>query len=200
MCNIYTIGHSQHSIQHFIGLLKRHSINHVVDVRSVPYSRYAPQHNKESIEKFLNQSDIKYIFMGEALGARQSDRVLYGKEGYLDFSLVAKSEKFTLAINKLILGMDKGHKIALMCAEKEPTDCHRTILISNEFYNRGIIVKHIYEDGTIKTQKEINTQLLDKYFPERSQLSIFDEQGQETRLLEKVYRLKNKEIGYSIQK
>jgi uncharacterized protein (DUF488 family) len=200
MRTIYTIGHSQHKIEHFIELVMKYEIDYIIDVRSVPYSQYASQFNKGILELTLRKYNVNYAFMGEPLGARQKDRSLYSKEGYIDFSKVAKTDKFIKAINNLILGVDKNHKIALMCTEKDPMDCHRNILVAYELYKRGVNINNICEDGTVVTQEEINKQLLGKYFPNRFQRSLpgIEDDHDEATLLEKAYNLRNKEIGYNL--
>lgn len=200
MKTLYTIGHSQHSIEQFITLIGKYDIDYIIDVRSIPFSKYASQYNKGVLDLKLKEYNVNYAYMGETLGARQKDHSLYTKEGYIDFAKVAETNTFLKAINNLILGADKNHNIALMCTEKEPIDCHRTILVAYELYKRGIKINHICEDGTITTQEEINIQLLERYFPDRFQISLFGLQNDydEEILLEKAYSLRNKEIGYNL--
>lgn len=139
--------------------------------------------------------------MGKFFGARQEDKSLYAEEGYLDFQKTRNTLLFRKAEESIMLGINRGNKIALMCTEKDLIDCHRTILVSKAFYDSEVPVEHILENGTTMNQKAINERLLNRYFPERDQLSIFyyiNGGEAEEELLEKAYVLRNKVIGYYI--
>lgn len=198
---LYTIGHSQHEFEYFSMLLKTHNVNYLLDVRSVPYSKHAETYNKEYLSKLLEKKNISYSYMGKYFGARQKNTNLYNKEGYLDFEQVVQSDFFIKGMKNVILGLDKGNNIVLMCTEKDPIDCHRAIMIARAFSLNGIEVTHIMPDGGLQTQKELDERLLDMYFPDRAQLSIFDfdnEMSDEERL-KLAYQKRNKEIGYHLQ-
>lgn len=201
MSNLFTIGHSKHTQDYFLRLLKKYNINYLLDVRSTPYSKYAEQYNKESICTFLKREDIVYSFMGNSLGARPTDNTLYSEQGYLDFEKVAESEKFNKAIDNVLLGLSKKNKIALMCTEKDPFECHRAILIARAFSKRGVEVNHILADGSIQTQRELDNRLLEKYFPDWNQLSIFNYKNNidEKEYLDQAYRKRNIDIGYNLK-
>ena len=200
MGELFTIGHSQHSINYFIDLLNKYGIDYLLDVRSTPYSRYAEQYNKENISRDLSFANIKYFFMGKYFGARPNNMELYNSKGYLDFEKVRKSEDFNKGIENVILGLNQGHRIALMCTEKEPIDCHRAILVARAFEMRMIDVNHILSNGRILTQKQLDEQLLQKYFPDRRQLSLFtnEKEMSEQEYLTEAYKKRNGEIGYYI--
>ncbi|MCL2116734.1 MAG: DUF488 domain-containing protein [Methanobrevibacter sp.] len=202
MNTIYTIGHSSHKIDYFIKLLKKFDINLVLDVRSTPYSKYAPQFNKELFEKELETNGINYNFVGHTFGARQKDSNLYSEDGILDFDKVKESNKFKIGITKVINNVNIAN-IVLMCSEKEPIDCHRSILISNVFSKRNISIKHILANGEIETQRSLENRLLALYgFPGESQktLHFFDKNKDNKHLnhLKKAYEKRNKDIGHSI--
>lgn len=202
MKEIYTIGHSNHSIEHFMNLLKLHKINCVVDVRSVPFSNYTTQFNADHLKEVLKDNGLYYIFMGKELGARWEDKNLYTEEGYLDFEKVRKTDVFNNAIKRIEIGVAKGYNIALMCSEKDPIDCHRAILIAPKFYYNGYDIKNILENGDIQTQEYIEKRLIDMYFPNRDQLTIFEllnEPKDERQLIAEAYKLRNKDIGYYIE-
>ncbi len=200
MSKIYTIGHSSHKIEFFLNLLKSNNINCLVDVRSMPYSKYTPQFNVNGLKRFLNSNGLHYMFLGEELGARREDRSLYTIEGYLDFEKVSKTHLFNLGIERIETGIEKGCHIALMCAEKDPIDCHRSILVAREFHKLNYSVNNILENGKIQTQEDLEKRLLDMYFPDRMQLTLFDveERKSDSELIEQAYRLRNKDMGYSI--
>lgn len=200
MGELFTIGHSQHGINDFISLLKMYDIDYILDVRSTPYSKYAEQYNKENISKSLNLVNIKYSFMGKYFGARPQNIKLYSDEGYLDFEKVRGTQDFNKGIENVILGLKQGHRIALMCTEKEPIDCHRAILVARAFEMRMIYANHILANGRILTQQQLDEQLLQKYFPDRRQLSLFsyEKQISEEDYLTEAYIKRNREIGYYI--
>jgi uncharacterized protein (DUF488 family) len=145
---IYTIGHSTHSSEHFVQLLKKHSITAVCDVRSKPYSRMNPQFNRESLSETLASSGIKYVFLGKELGARTDDRSCYCN-GKVQYELLAKTDIFKKGIDRVKKGAD-DYRVALMCAEKEPLDCHRTILVSRILSEYGVPIRHILGNGAIE--------------------------------------------------
>lgn len=202
MGKLYTIGHSQHTPEYFITLLRKHNINYVLDVRSTPYSKHAEQFNKENVCALLQTVDIKYSFMGKYFGARPTEFDLYCDEGYLDFERVAKSERFNIGMQNVILGLQHGNRIALMCTEKDPIDCHRAIMVARAFDLNGVEVNHILSNGNLQTQKELDNRLVDKFFPNRGQLSIFNYKNimSDEEYTSQAYRKRNEEIGYRIEK
>lgn len=200
MGELFTIGHSQYHTNYFISLLNKYGIDYVLDVRSTPYSNYAQQYNKENICNELSATNIIYSFMGKYFGARPQNIELYTKEGFLDFESVRETQEFNKGIQNVILGLSQGYKIALMCTEKDPMDCHRAILVARAFEPYGIYAKHILPDGRILTQQQLNEQLLQKYFPDRKQLSLFTytKQKSEEEYLAEAYQKRTAEIGYSV--
>jgi uncharacterized protein (DUF488 family) len=146
---IHTIGHSNHPIEHFLGLLTRHGITAVADVRSTPYSRFNPQFRRESLQKALADKGIQYVFLGEELGARSRDPACYDATGRVSYSKLAITDLFRKGIDRLMTGGDE-FQISLMCAEREPLECHRTILVTRELVSKGIEVAHILADGSLE--------------------------------------------------
>ena len=197
---IYTIGHSTNTLESFINLLDKYKINCVIDVRGIPFSKYASQYNRENIKYTLNNLGIHYIYMGDVLGARRKEPELYSKEGYLDFEKVQKDSIFLNGVNRVIEGIAKGYIITFMCAEKEPLSCHRSILLGREFQHNKYNVYHILENGEIETQSALEEKLLDMYFKGRNQISLFEMQEDDNidKLISDVYRLQNKKIGYHL--
>lgn len=116
---ILSVGHSQHKTEYFIKMLKDHQVNYVLDVRSVPYSRFASDYNRENIKRLLLSRGIQYSFMGDFFGARPADKGLYSAEGYLDFEKVKRSSRFLEGFENVLKGMKQGNRIAFMCTEKE---------------------------------------------------------------------------------
>jgi uncharacterized protein (DUF488 family) len=149
---IYTIGHSNHPIDRFLGLLQPHGITAVADVRSTPYSRFNPQFGREKLQAALAHVGIQYVFLGEELGARTKDPACYDSEGRVSYAKLARTELFRKGIARLRAGM-ADHRISLMCAEREPLDCHRTILVARELVREGVAVAHILGDGSLESHE-----------------------------------------------
>jgi uncharacterized protein (DUF488 family) len=150
---IKTIGHSNHPIERFIDLLKAGGVERLVDVRSMPWSRRFPQFGRERLSRTLAEAGIAYAWEGEALGGKPR---MGG--GYDD---LAARHEFKDAIGRLIAD-SAGTSLCLMCAEKEPLDCHRTVLISRRLAERGAPVVHLLADGSAKPHADIEETLLNK--------------------------------------
>lgn len=151
---IFTIGHSNHAWKVFLGLLRQHGIEMVADVRSSPVSRFCPHFNKARIEESLATAGIAYLFLGDALGGRPKDRRFYDGEGRVQFARIAETEAFKEGIERLLTEC-RHRRVAIMCGEGDPKDCHRRVLVGKALLARGVEVVHILPDGTTKTEKEL---------------------------------------------
>ncbi len=196
---VYSIGYSGFSINDFIDTLHTNKISLVIDVRSTPYSQYFSDYNKDNLEKVLEKSGIYYRNYVLEFGARQEERKYYTHDGYLDFELFAKSPPFLSGFDKLVKSMKQDYTFALMCAEKDPFNCHRTILVARAFYNAGYKVIHLLPNKCKVTQEDIEARLLKKYFPDRNQITLFSESLSEEEYINQAYKKRNAEIGYSIE-
>lgn len=156
---VFTIGHSTHSLEAFVTLLKLHGVTALADVRSAPFSRFNPQFNKDVLDRSLRAQGITYVFLGRELGARSDDPSCY-ENGRVQFGRLARTELFRRGIERVIRGA-REHRIALMCAEKEPLDCHRTLLVARALDDLGVPVEHILADGRLETHGEAMLRLLD---------------------------------------
>jgi uncharacterized protein (DUF488 family) len=186
---IYTIGHSKHPIERFVELLEKHGITALADVRSTPFSRFNPQFNRERLKASLAERAIQYVFLGEELGARSKDPEVY-EGGRVSYAKLAETNLFKQGIERLKAGM-KEHRIALMCAEKDPLDCHRTILVSRRLVAEGVEVSHILDSGELATQVEVLMRLRRKLkLPDSD---IFQDEGQ---LFTEAYELQGQRIAY----
>jgi uncharacterized protein (DUF488 family) len=200
---LFTIGHSNHSIEGFIALLNQHQITAVADVRSHPYSRYLPHFNKSALEAALKQAKISYVFLGRELGARPDDLGCYDSTGKALYERIAKTDLFSVGIQRLLNGI-KSYHIALMCAEKDPMTCHRTILVCHRLKPYNLSIFHILPQGQLESQAELEQRLLEKYNPgmkqpEVVQLSLFTPTPSEpvkTIDLEAAYEKQSDEIAY----
>jgi len=157
--SVFSIGHSNHTLEKFAELLRAHNINAVADVRSDPYSRFNPQFNRESLQVGLEKNGIRYVFLGRELGARSEDRRLYEK-GRVSYARLAETVPFRQGISRVIFGA-RDFRIALMCAEKEPLECHRTLLVSRALADQGLSIGHIHADGVVESHDDAMARLLD---------------------------------------
>jgi uncharacterized protein (DUF488 family) len=148
---IYTIGHSTHPIERFVELLQRHDVRVLADVRSTPFSRFNPQFNRASLAHSLASAGIRYEFMGEELGARTSDPACF-ENGRVSYARLAATPLFQRGLARL-REIASTERVAMMCAEREPLDCHRTILISRELERAGATVMHILADGSLEENR-----------------------------------------------
>jgi len=156
---IYTIGHSDHDLSTFLGLLRRHGITLLVDVRSQPYSRWTPQFNRETLARDLQDSGMAYQFMGDVLGGRPADPGLYDPgEERPDYRRVARAPFYQAGIDRLI-DLGRTECVAVMCSEGDHRQCHRHLLIAQTLLRRGVRVLHIQPDGTTVAGEQIPEQL-----------------------------------------
>jgi len=193
---VFTIGHSNHSIELLLSLLQKHNINCLIDVRSVPASSYNPQFNKDSFESCLLQNNIQYMHFGMEFGARHDDENYLDETGIVDFESFRKSYQFQDGIERLERGILKGYRIALMCSEGEPLECHRFSMISVYLENINIKVKHIMKNASIKLHKELEKELLKKYEKKLPVPDLFNQNIDSNDQLKRAYKLHNKDVGW----
>ncbi|MEG2935009.1 MAG: DUF488 domain-containing protein [Clostridium sp.] len=199
---IYTIGHSNYTVERLIDMLRYYHIDCVVDIRGTPYSKYNIQFDKETIKETLTNVGFIYIYMAKELAAKRENKISYYDEGYSDFEKVVLEEEFKKGIERIRDGCKKGYRIALMGAMQDPNRCHRSILVGRALRDNGFKVKHILDDYSIASQEDMELELLDKYFKGRVQMTIDSLLGNEMsegEMIEEGYRLANKEIGYRIE-
>jgi uncharacterized protein (DUF488 family) len=146
---VFTIGHSTHSQERFFALLRQHGMTALCDVRSKPYSRMNPQFNREELKEALLVQGVEYRFLGKELGARSDDPNCY-ENGKVQYDRLAETELFKYGLKRVLRGMRDDFRIALMCAEKEPLECHRTILVARHLVALGVTVEHILADGSLE--------------------------------------------------
>ena len=193
---LYTVGYTSFpSPEELAEVLRGYGIRALVDVRSTPYSAHYEQYNKENIRRVLSKAGISYGNMALAFGARQDNPAFY-KNGRLDFETFARSDRFQRGKRRLEDGIDNGYAPVLMCAEKNPITCHRAILVARAFRDAGYHVIHILPDGETKTHEALEQELLDLYFPDRNQLSVFDKPMDEKERLRQAYEKQNDKIGF----
>jgi uncharacterized protein (DUF488 family) len=155
---VYSIGHSNHPAETFARLLERHAIDVLADVRSIPASRRHPQFGRKALEEDLRRRGIAYLFLGHELGAKAPDTSCY-RDGRVSFDLIAARPAFQAGLDRVV-DEAGAHRVVLMCAEKEPLDCHRTILVARRLKERGVQIRHILADGRIEEHEETEQRLL----------------------------------------
>ena len=186
---VFTIGHSTHPQEHFINLLQRHGITALCDVRSTSYSRVNPQFNREELKDSLHVRGIRYVFLGKELGARSENPACY-EHGKVQYDRLAKTDLFRRGLERVQDGMKK-FRLALMCAEKEPLECHRTILLARHLVALGIDVQHIHADGQLESHAAALSRLARMLnLPEQDMFHSRDE------LLADIYRRQEERIAY----
>ncbi len=194
----FTIGHSNHQFDKFLDLLKKNNIDILVDVRSSPYSQYVSQFNKELLEKDLRNNAIRYIFLGEGLGARYTNpNLCFEDKAVPDFRLVRNTDIFKRDFMKLINLVKQEYNVSIMCSEKNPFDCHRFVLVSYALRKEGVEVKHILEDGSLISNNQVEDRLIGKYKINYQQGDLFSKQLTREDAIEDGYVLRNKDIGYA---
>jgi uncharacterized protein (DUF488 family) len=203
----FTIGHSNHTIEDFLQLLKKYNIDTLVDVRSTPFSQYQPQFNGEQLKdeidtynkKILTDEDcftratnpnpaqnISYTYMGDRLGGRYDDRTLFFKTGVVDYNKVRKTTRFQQGIEDLFTLIRNGKTVAVMCTEKDPLDCHRFLLVSHSLVQqKNVEIDHILAEGNTISNSDLEQKLLQKYGNVPT---------------ERLYELRNQDVGYSVNK
>jgi len=164
---IYTIGYGSRTVEDLAGLLRIYGVEYLIDVRSQPYSKFNPEYTKDALEGAITRLGLRYVFMGDALGGRPDDQDCY-VNGKVDYAKVREKAFYKDGIKRLHTALDKGLKVALMCSESKPQECHRTKLIGETLTAEGIEVRHIDDHGAIKTQAEVIAELT------HGQQSLFD--------------------------
>lgn len=185
---LYTIGHSTHDWEHFVQLLQLHRIDVLGDVRSVPYSRFTPQYNRESLSGGLARYGIKYVFLGQELGARRSEPECF-VNGKVIYDFVAKTPAFQRGMERLRTGIAK-YRVAIMCAEKDPLECHRTILVAHHA-KAFAEVSHILADGSLEPHAHAEARLMAEHKLGEDDLFV-----PEALRIESAYAKRAAEIAY----
>ena len=158
---IFTIGHSNHPIERLEELLREHGVTAVADVRSAPYSAFNPQFNRETLAGWLREAGIRYVFLGSELGGRSEDPADYDESGVVSYDRLRTKPAFKAGIRRLLRGA-ATERIALLCSEKEPLNCHRTLLVARDLADRGVHVRHILAGESPETHDQTMDRLLEE--------------------------------------
>jgi uncharacterized protein (DUF488 family) len=163
----------------------------VIDVRSIPASKYSPQFNQDGLKCYLKAHNIQYLHFGDEFGARRTDCLDENEQ--VDFEKAVETPLFKKGVERVMKGLEKGFRIAFMCSEADPLECHRFSLVSRFFYDNGVDVQHILKDASLASQAKLEKEMIATYIHSRNYLfGLYTEEEQRR----DAYRLKNKEIGY----
>ncbi len=151
-----------------------HGVQVVVDVRSQPYSKYATHFDKDALKLGLQSACIRHLYLGRELGGRPEGDEFYDQKGHVLYDRVAATSIFQEGLKRLEKGI-REYVVATLCAEENPSACHRRLLVSRVLLNHGIHVDHIRGDGRLQTEEEVAAELR----PDRDQLVLFQKAGEE---------------------
>jgi uncharacterized protein (DUF488 family) len=168
---VYTIGHSNHSIETFLELLERYEIEVLVDVRTNPFSRFSRQFSHDPLKAAIQDAGLKYLHLGKELGGKPKESEFYDAEGHIDYARIAQSQRFSEGIERLKAGCAK-YRVVIMCAEENPSECHRRRLIGPVLAQHGIEEKHIRGNGELNLESELK-QDEDNLSRDSEQLKLF---------------------------
>jgi uncharacterized protein (DUF488 family) len=187
---LFTIGHSDHQVPEFLALLARHRVDAIADVRSQPYSRFHGQFNRETLAELLTRAGIQYSFMGRELGARRSESESY-RDRQARYDLICKLPAFVDGLDRLRGNLAK-QRICLLCAEKDPITCHRTILVCRHLRSEPIDIQHIAENGSLESTDQIETRLL--HIVGLPPTNLFQDRSE---LIDEAYDIQSERIAYT---
>jgi uncharacterized protein (DUF488 family) len=190
MNTIYTIGYSGFTVDQFVAVLKRHKIQAIADVRSIPYSKLNDGFNRDGFSIILKKHGMDYVFLGDNCGARYTDPNCHADDGRVDFAKVAQRAFFLEGIQRILQGAKKM-RIALMCAEKDPITCHRAILVCKSLKERTAKIEHILGDKSLESHSHLEGRLVRLYH-----LGHPDLFRTYSEILEEAYARQSRKIAY----
>lgn len=191
---VYSIGYGNRSRESFIGTLEMLGVDTVVDVRSIPRSRYTPQFDEEALFEALQERGIRYLSAGDKLGARPSDPSLYDPFGQVDWERLRESESYREGIRAIRERAADGEAIAVVCSEGDPLSCHRFGTVSRDLAEEGMTVRHVLLNGEVVSHDEMANRLLERYSERGLITSVLSGSYQEQ--LNEAYKVLNCERGY----
>ena len=193
----FTVGHSILDFENFAALLKDHGVELVVDVRSTPQSARLPHFSLPAFENLLRAEHLEYLFLGEELGGRPDDADAYRPDGLVDYQARRKSYAFQAGLQRLWKEME-GRSVAMMCAEEDPLECHRFLMVCPELTKLGVVPMHIRKGSRIETQETAENRLLaDTGFEAVAANTLFP--GARTEALEDAYRLQAEKFAFRVK-
>ena len=151
---LYTIGYGSRTLEEFLALLQAHRIEYLVDVRTAPYSKFKQEFNKDLLQHHLEKAGLHYLFMGDSIGGQPKDPACY-TDGKVDYDKVRARPYFQAGIERLKKAFAQQQRLALMCSEGRPEECHRSKLIGETLAEAGIPVCHLDENGQLLTHQQV---------------------------------------------
>jgi uncharacterized protein (DUF488 family) len=190
------VGHSNLEFSQFVRLLADFHVELLVDVRSRPQSGRFPQFSQPAFEKLLEGEGIPYLFLGEELGGRPDDPDVYLPEGRVNYRARRKSYAFRSGLERVLRELG-SRTLALMCAEEDPLECHRFLMICPELVASGVQPVHIRRGSQIEPQDAAETRLLESTgFGDVATNTLFPAARAEA--LEKAYDLQAARFAFRV--
>jgi uncharacterized protein (DUF488 family) len=155
---LHSIGYGARTLEELVAALKTHRIEYLLDVRTAPYSKFKPEFSREALDAALKRHGIRYVFVGDTLGGQPRDPDCY-TDGKVDYEKVRQQPFFQTGLERLRKAHEQRHRVALMCSEGKPEQCHRSKMIGEALAAAGIPVAHIDEDGRLLTQAQVMDRL-----------------------------------------
>ncbi len=166
---LYSVGHSNVTLDVLLSLLQRHRIDVIADIRTSPRSRYVPHFDAKPLQGALSQQGIRYISLGQELGGRPDGDEFYDENDHVLYGRLAQTQEFQDGIERIMKGA-RSYRVALLCSEEDPSQCHRHLLIGRVLQERGATLLHIRGDGRIQTENDLSAPQPDDY----SQITLFE--------------------------
>jgi uncharacterized protein (DUF488 family) len=199
---IFSVGHSNHEWDHFLALLHGAGVRAVADVRSSPYSKRWPQYNKNPLEDSLWANGFVYVYLGDLLGGRPASRDLYDAEGRADYEKIRATPVFQRGVERLLLGAER-YRVAMLCGEEDPLDCHRGLMITPALVGLGVSPCHLRKDGSQETTPAMELRLLkETKLEDRLEADLFHPAPDAAEVLEimaEAYRLMARKKAFQVQ-
>ena len=158
---LFSIGYATKAIDVLVEQLQQHEVHAVADIRSVPYSKTFPEYHREALQATLKKAGIQYVYLGQELGPRSEDPAHYDESGQVQFDRLMRSDNFLHGIERLKTGLAKDMNIALLCAEKDPAICHRSLLVGHYLQSQGLELHHITHDGQVESHGKLEQRLVE---------------------------------------
>jgi uncharacterized protein (DUF488 family) len=198
---IFSVGHSNHELASFLALLRGAGITAIADVRSSPYSKRYPQFNKGALEGALRASGIEYVYLGDLLGGRPNSRALYDAEGRADYEAIRATPVFRRGLERLLNGA-ASYRVAMLCGEDDPLDCHRGLMITPALGELGASPRHLRKDGSVETTPAMEQRLLkETNLEERILPDLFHapDAAEIREIMAEAYRLMARKKAFQLQ-
>ena len=191
---VLTVGHSNRSIDEFLTVLRANHVTAIADVRSTPFSRMYPHFDRTSLSESLRAQGIVYSFLGFELGGRPRDLAIYEK-GRAAYKRIAETDTFQQGIQRVLRGA-RQYRLALLCSEKDPLECHRGLLIAPQLERNGAAIAHILDSASVEKHNQTVERLLARFGLDQQQLFV----GSNSSVIEEAYARQEHRVAYSLKR